>query len=123
MARIYAKANKPPRVVVRRSPPKKARRMAPLAPCGICGGAIYFEVASGSPLSLCLDHTWPKERYPLLRDEAWNLQPAHKICNERKAQRDPTLIEALRAQSRRGPAQPRRVTRRRPTRLQRALSS
>lgn len=111
--------------MVKRSPLNKARLMTPLAHCGICGGAIYLEGRTGGPLSLCFDHVWPKERYPGLRAEVWNLQPAHKICNERKAQRDPTLAEALRAQSRHAPSRPRRrvVRRRRPSLSQEIFSS
>jgi 5-methylcytosine-specific restriction endonuclease McrA len=113
MARITT-GTTPQRRVIRRPPRRKVRRLSPLAYCDICGEPIYTDSGAELPGSLCFDHTWPKERYPQFRNKVWNLQPAHKLCNERKGDRDPTPEEARRALARREPTPaPRLIAKRR----------
>ena len=64
----------------------RARMRAQGLPCGICHRAIDYTLPAGDPMSYELD-----ERIPVARGGDpydWdNLQPAHRICNERKGAR------------------------------------
>lgn len=54
--------------------------------CALCGGAIDYSLPAGHPLAFEVDEIVPvsKGGDPLDRD---NVQPAHRICNERKGNR------------------------------------
>ena len=53
-------------------------------PCHLCGRAIDYSLPSGHPMSFEVDHKDPCARGGALYDRG-NLQPAHRICNERKS--------------------------------------
>lgn len=55
-------------------------------PCALCGGEIDYTLPAGHPLAFEVDEIVPVSRGgdPLDRD---NVQPAHRICNERKGNR------------------------------------
>ncbi|WP_455951423.1 HNH endonuclease [Arcanobacterium haemolyticum] len=63
------------------------------APCAICGQPIDYEAPAGTPQSFELDHIKPLALDPNLAYETANLQATHKICNNRKNNRQntPTL--------------------------------
>jgi 5-methylcytosine-specific restriction endonuclease McrA len=55
-------------------------------PCALCGGAIDYSLPAGHPLAFEVDEIVPVSRGgdPLDRS---NVQPSHRICNERKGNR------------------------------------
>jgi 5-methylcytosine-specific restriction endonuclease McrA len=100
MPRINARPTFQRRSVLR-SASGVQRPSRPICDCGICGLPIYSGYTAPDPRSLDIDHVFAKARFPELRGERWNLQPTHRICNERKGIRDPTPAEAARAIARR----------------------
>lgn len=64
----------------------RARLRAQGLPCAICGRPIDYDLPAGDPLSFEADEIVPVS---LGGDELdWaNLQPAHRICNQRKGNR------------------------------------
>lgn len=64
----------------------RARVRAMGLPCAICGGAIDYSLPAGDPLSYELDEVVPYSLGGSAIDPA-NVQPAHRICNERKGNR------------------------------------
>lgn len=60
---------------------KRVRAMG--LPCALCGQPIDYSLPSGHPLSYELDEIVPVSRggSPVDID---NVQPAHRICNQRK---------------------------------------
>lgn len=64
-------------------------------PCAICGQPIDYTLPSGHPLSFEVDEVRPVSRwrefgYPSAKAAALdrgNVQPAHRICNQRKGNR------------------------------------
>ena len=73
-------------------------------PCAICGQAIDYDLPSGHPLSFEVDEIRPVSRwrefgYPSATAAALdrdNVQPAHRICNQRKGARvSPAPREAM----------------------------
>lgn len=64
----------------------RARLRALGLPCAICGGPIDYDLPAGDPMSFEVDEVVPVS---LGGDELdWsNLQPAHRICNQRKGNR------------------------------------
>lgn len=69
------------------------RRVASLGlPCAICGRPIDYSLPAGHPMSYELDEIVPLARLPEhMRPRAAldrsNVQPAHRICNERRGAR------------------------------------
>lgn len=63
----------------------RARRLAQGDPCAWCGNYIDLSIGFPHPLSPTVDHIIPLARGgdPL---DSNNLQPMHKVCNERKAE-------------------------------------
>lgn len=61
----------------------RARLKAMQLPCAICGLPIDYELPAGDPMSFEVDEIIPVS---LGGDELDfnNVQPAHRICNERK---------------------------------------
>ncbi|WP_192897506.1 HNH endonuclease [Eggerthella lenta] len=59
-------------------------------PCGICGKPIDYSLPSGRPMSYELDEIVPvsKGGDPL---DPGNVQPAHRICNQRKGDGSRTI--------------------------------
>ena len=55
-------------------------------PCALCGGAIDYSLPAGHPMSYELDEIIPVSLGgdPL---DPNNVQPAHRICNQRKSNR------------------------------------
>lgn len=53
-------------------------------PCAICGRPIDYSLRYPHPMSFEVDHKDPCARGGALYDRG-NLQPAHRICNERKS--------------------------------------
>ena len=55
-------------------------------PCALCGGDIDYTLPAGHPLAFEVDEVLPVSRGgdPLDPD---NVQPAHRICNQRKGNR------------------------------------
>ena len=53
-------------------------------PCAICGRPIDYSLRCPHPMSFEVDHKDPCARGGALYDRG-NLQPAHRICNERKS--------------------------------------
>lgn len=74
-------------------------------PCAICGCAIDYSLPAGDPWSYELDERVPVKLGGSPIDPA-NVQPAHRICNERKGAK---LRYEPRAGAR-GPERERRVT-------------
>lgn len=64
----------------------RARLKALGLPCAICGQPIDYDLPAGDPMSFEVDEIVPVS---LGGDELdWsNLQPAHRICNQRKSNR------------------------------------
>lgn len=52
-------------------------------PCAICGRPIDYSLPAGHPMSYELDEVVPVSRGGSPTDPR-NVQPAHRICNERK---------------------------------------
>ncbi len=57
------------------------------APCHICGRAIDYSLPAGHPLSFEVDEIVPVSRGGSPLDRA-NVAAAHRICNERRGNRD-----------------------------------
>lgn len=55
-------------------------------PCAICGRAIDYELPAGDPMSFEVDEIVPVSRGGSPIDPG-NVQPAHRICNQRKGNR------------------------------------
>ena len=64
----------------------RARLKAQGLPCAICGQPIDYDLPAGDPMSFEVDEIVP---VALGGDELdWsNLQPAHRICNQRKGKK------------------------------------
>lgn len=64
-------------------------------PCAICGGPIDYGLPPGNPWSFEVDEIVPVSRGgdPLDRD---NVQPAHRICNQRRGNRPLCEINKIR---------------------------
>ena len=62
-------------------------------PCALCGGPIDYSLPPGHPMSYELDEIVPVSRGgdPFDPD---NVQPAHRICNERRGNK---LMDATKA--------------------------
>jgi len=52
------------------------------APCSICGLLIDYEAPTTEPYSINLDHIIPMNKGGT--SDLSNIQPTHKICNQRK---------------------------------------
>lgn len=57
-------------------------------PCAICGRPIDYSLPAGHPMSYELDEVVPVSRGGSPTDPR-NVQPAHRICNERKGAGSP----------------------------------
>lgn len=55
-------------------------------PCAICGRPIDYSLPAGDPMSFEVDEIVPVSRGGSPIDRA-NVQPAHRICNEKKGNR------------------------------------
>ena len=55
-------------------------------PCWLCGGAIDYSLPAGHPMSFEVDEIVPVSLGGDELDFA-NVQPAHRICNQRKGNR------------------------------------
>lgn len=55
-------------------------------PCALCGQPIDYSLPAGDPMSYELDEIVPVSRGGSPYDPA-NVQPAHRICNQRKGNR------------------------------------
>ena len=64
----------------------RARLRAEGRPCALCGLAIDYSLPAGDPMSFEVDEIVPVSRGGSPYDYA-NLQPAHRICNQRKGNR------------------------------------
>lgn len=67
-------------------------------PCALCGQAINYDLAAGDPMSFEVDEIVPISLGGSATDIT-NLQPAHRICNQKKGNRmnvvtDPKHIKA-----------------------------
>lgn len=63
------------------------KRVASLGlPCALCGKAIDYSLPSGHPMSYELDEIVPVSKGGSPYDPN-NVQPAHRICNQRKGNR------------------------------------
>lgn len=62
-------------------------------PCALCGAPIDYSLPAGHPMSYELDEIVPVSRGgdPL---DAGNVQPAHRLCNQRKGNRMPSDARA-----------------------------
>ena len=61
----------------------RARLKAMRLPCAICGGPIDYDLPAGDPMSFEVDEIVPVSLGGSELD--WtNLQPAHRVCNQRK---------------------------------------
>jgi len=71
----------------------RARVAAEGAPCHLCGKAIDYTLPAGHPMSFELDEIVPvsKGGDPYDRD---NVAPAHRICNQRRGNRDLAMAMA-----------------------------
>lgn len=61
-------------------------------PCALCGQPIDYSLPAGHPLSFEVDEIVPVSRGGSPFERA-NVQPAHRICNERKGARMQHEIE------------------------------
>ena len=85
----------------------RARLRAMRLPCAICGMPIDYDLPAGDPMSFEVDEIVPVSLGGSELD--WrNLQPAHRICNQRKGNRLGFTCE-LGAGSGEGRAAPRAV--------------
>lgn len=57
-------------------------------PCALCGQPIDYSLPAGHPMSYELDEIVPVSRGGDPLDER-NVQPAHRVCNQRKGNRMP----------------------------------
>ncbi|WP_432291267.1 HNH endonuclease [Olsenella uli] len=57
-------------------------------PCAICGRPIDYDLPAGDPMSFEVDEIVPVSRGGSPIDRA-NVQPAHRICNQRRGNRMP----------------------------------
>ena len=57
-------------------------------PCAICGRPIDYSLQAGDPMSFEVDEIVPVSRGGSSIDRA-NVQPAHRICNQRRGNRMP----------------------------------
>lgn len=57
-------------------------------PCAICGRPIDYSLPAGDPMSFEVDEIVPVSRGGSPIDRA-NVQPAHRICNQRRGNRMP----------------------------------
>ena len=64
----------------------RARLKAMGLPCAICGQPIDYDLPAGDPLSFEVDEIVPVSLGGDELDLA-NVQPAHRICNQRKGNR------------------------------------
>lgn len=55
-------------------------------PCALCGRPIDYDLPAGDPMSFEVDEIVPVSRGGSPIDQA-NVQPAHRICNERRGNR------------------------------------
>lgn len=71
----------------------RARLKAQGGPCAICGQPIDYDLPAGDPLSFEVDEIIP---FSLGGDELDfdNLQPVHRICNERKGNKIGFTLES-----------------------------
>ena len=65
-------------------------------PCALCGQGIDYGLPPGHPLSFEVDEIVPVSLGGSPFDRA-NVQPAHRICNERKGNRMPSSPAGERA--------------------------
>lgn len=66
---------------------KLRKRFASLGlPCALCGQPIDYSLPAGHPMSYELDEIVPVSRGGDPYDEG-NVQPTHRICNQRKGNR------------------------------------
>lgn len=56
-------------------------------PCALCGQPIDYSLPAGDPMSYELDEIVPVSKGGSPYDPA-NVQPAHRICNQRKGNRE-----------------------------------
>ena len=56
-------------------------------PCHLCGGAIDYSLPSGHPMSFEVDEIVPVSKGGSPIDPS-NVAPAHRICNERRGNKD-----------------------------------
>ena len=56
-------------------------------PCHICGQAIDYSLPAGDPMSFEVDEIVPVSRGGSPYDRS-NVAPAHRICNQRRGNRD-----------------------------------
>lgn len=56
-------------------------------PCHICGQAIDYSLPAGDPMSFEVDEIVPVSRGGSPFDRS-NVAPAHRICNQRRGNRD-----------------------------------
>lgn len=61
-------------------------------PCHICGQAIDYSLPAGDPMSFEVDEIIPVSKGGSPVDRA-NVAPAHRICNQRRGNRDLAGIE------------------------------
>ena len=66
----------------------RARLKAQGLPCAICGRPIDYSLPAGDPMSFEMDEIVPVSRGGSPIDPG-NVQPAHRICNQRKGNRMP----------------------------------
>lgn len=66
------------------------------APCHICGRAIDYSLPAGHPLSFEVDEIVPVSKGGSPLDRA-NVAAAHRICNERRGNRDVALPRSVAA--------------------------
>ncbi len=71
-------------------------------PCHICGRAIDYTLPARHPMSFEVDEVVPVSKGGSPLDRA-NVAPAHRICNERRGNRD---MAALRKSAGKGQAAP-----------------
>lgn len=62
----------------------RARLKAQGLPCAICGGPIDYDLPAGDPMSFEVDEIIPVSLGGSPTDPD-NVQPAHRICNQRKS--------------------------------------
>ena len=55
-------------------------------PCALCGRPIDYDLPAGDPMSFEVDEIVPVSRGGSPIDQA-NVQPAHRICNQKKGNR------------------------------------
>ena len=63
-------------------------------PCHICGQPIDYDLPAGDPMSFEVDEIVPVSKGGSPYDRS-NLAPAHRICNQRRGNRDVTGAEEV----------------------------